>query len=87
MKSESKYNNPPTSRRGQNMILFSPAHREQKISVTTAGKGGYTVKVKNIYGAPPPYPEEHHEVIKDMQTIVQGMITQGYDMEGLAQAN
>ena len=25
MKSESKYNNPPTSRRGQNMILFSPS--------------------------------------------------------------
>ena len=40
-----------------------------------------------MYGAPPPYPEEHHEVIEGIQIIVQGMQTQGYDLEGLAQEN
>ena len=40
-----------------------------------------------LYVAPPPSPEEHHEVIEDIQTIVQGMRTQGFNMEGLAQAN
>ena len=35
---------------------------------------------------PPPL-EEHHEAINDMHTIVQGMQTQRYEMEGLAQAN
>ena len=47
--------------------------------VTTAGKGGYT--------APPPSPVEHHEVIEDIQIIVQGMRTQGYDPEGMVQDN
>ena len=41
------------------------------------GGGGYTATVKNIYSAPTPSPEEHHEVIKDIQTTVQGMQTQG----------
>ena len=55
--------------------------------VTTSVKRGYTATVQNIYGAPPSYTEEHHEVIEEIQTIVQGMQTQGYDLEGLAQAN
>ena len=63
------------------------AHREQKSAVTTAGKGGYTAIVQNIYGAPPPSPEEHHEVLEEIQTIVQVMQMQGYKMKGLAQAN
>ena len=63
------------------------AHQEQKIAVTTAGKGGYTATVQKIYSAPPPSPEEHHEAIEDIKKIVQGMRTQGYELEGLAQAN
>ena len=43
--------------------------------------------VQNIYGEPPPPTEEHHEAIEDIQTIVQGMQAQIYDLEGLAQAN
>ena len=43
--------------------------------------------MKNIYGATPPSSEEHHEVIESIQTIVQGMRTQGYEMKGLAQPN
>ena len=68
--------------------LFShQAHQEQKIAVKTAGKGGYTATVQKIYDAPTNSPEEHNEVIKDIQTIVQGMQTQGYNMEELAQFN
>ena len=59
-------------------------HREQKRAVTTAGKGGYIAILQNIYGAPPPSPEEHHDVIVDIQKNLQGMRTQGYDLEGLA---
>ena len=55
--------------------------------VTTAGKGGYTATVLKIYGAPPLSLEDHHEAIKYIQTIMQGMQTQGYDLERLAQAN
>ena len=63
MESESGDDNPPTSRRGQNTsFCFHRAHREQKRAVTTAGKGGHTATVQNIYGAPHP-PEEHHETI------------------------
>ena len=43
--------------------------------------------MQNIYGTPPPPPEEHYEVIEDMQKIVQGMRTQGNELEKLAQAN
>ena len=69
-------------------IFFSQqAHQDQKRVVTTTGKGGYTATVKNIYSAPPTSLEEHDEVIKDIQTIVQGMQTHGYELEGLAQAN
>ena len=52
-------------------IFFHRAHREQKRAVPTAGKGGYTATVQNIYGATLNSPEEHHEVIKYIQTIVQ----------------
>ena len=63
------------------------AHQEQKRAVTTAGKWGYTARVQNIYGAPPPSPEEHHQVIEDIQKIMQAIQTQGYDLEGLPQSN
>ena len=43
--------------------------------------------MQNIYGAPTTSTEEHHEVIKGIQTIVQRMQTQGSDMERLTQAN
>ena len=43
--------------------------------------------MQNVYGAPPPPLEEHHEAIEDIQKILQGMQTQIYDLEGLAQAN
>ena len=62
-------------------------HRDQKIAATTAEKGGYTAIVKNIYGAPPPTPEEHHEVIEDIQTILQGIQIQGYEIAGMTQDN
>ena len=68
-------------------LCFHRAHQEQKRAVTTAGKVWYTSTVQNIHGAPPPSPEEHHDVIKDIHTIVQVMQTQCYDLEGLAQAN
>ena len=48
---------------------------------------GYTATVQNIYGAPPHPPEDHHKVIEDIQTVVQEMQTQCYDLEGMAQAN
>ena len=68
-------------------LFFHRVHREQKTSVTTSGKGGYNAIVQNIFDAPPPSPEEHYELIKDIQTIMQGVIPQVYEMEGLAQAN
>ena len=56
-------------------LFFHRAHWEQRRAVTTAGKGGYTVTVQNVYISPPPPPEEHHETIEDIQTIFQGMQT------------
>ena len=38
-------------------IFFHQAHREKIKVVKTAGKGGYTAAVKNIYGVPPTPPE------------------------------
>ena len=68
--------------------LFShQSLQEQKRAVTTAGKGGYTGTVENIYGSPPPPLEENHEVIEYIQTIVQEIKTQGYELEGLAHSN
>ena len=42
---------------------------------------------KKIYGAPPHSPEEHHEVNEDIQKIMQGMRTRGYELKGLAKSN
>ena len=39
--------------------------------------------VQNVYGAPSPPTEEHHEAIEDIHTILQGMQTHIYDLEGL----
>ena len=43
--------------------------------------------VHNIYIVPPHPLEEHHEVIENFNTIIQGMQTNTYDLEGLAQVN
>ena len=43
--------------------------------------------VQNIYGVPPPSPEEHQKAIKKINTIVQGIQTQSHELEGLAQDN
>ena len=56
-------------------------------AVTTAEKGGYTAALHNIYSGPPPPPEEHHEAINQINTIVQGINKQSYDLEVLEQAN
>ena len=69
------------------IYIFHRVHREQKRAVTTTEKGGYTATVQKIYGSPLTSPEDHHELIKDIQTIVQVMRTQGCELEGLAQAN
>ena len=68
-------------------LFLHQEHREYKRDVTTAGKGGYTATVKKIYGAPPPSPEDHHEVIEDIKKIVQVIRTRGYELEELAQDN
>ena len=68
-------------------LFFHRAHRDQKRAVTTVGKVGYTATVQNIYNTPLPSPEEHNEVIEDIQTIVQVIRIQGYELEGLAQSN
>ena len=47
----------------------------------------YPATVQNIYDAPPPPPKERNETIEYIQTIVQGVQAQSYEMEGLAQAN
>ena len=36
---------------------------------------------------PTPPPKEHHEAINDLNTILQRMKNQSYDMEGIAQDN
>ena len=61
---------------GTQQDCFHEAHQEQIRAVTTAGKGGYTVEVQNIYGVPPIYPEDHYEAINYLHTIVRGMKTQ-----------
>ena len=43
--------------------------------------------VQNIHGLPPPPPEEHHEAINNLNTIIQGIHMQSYDLEVLAQTN
>ena len=54
-------------------LFLHQGHREHKREVTAAGKGGYTATVQNIYGAPPPSTEDHHELIEYINTIVQGI--------------
>ena len=68
-------------------IFFHQAHQKPRKCVTTAGKGGYTAAVQNIYGVPSPPPEEHHDMIDHINTISQGMQTQSYELEVLTQAN
>ena len=53
------------------------------IKITYGAKNRHS----NFYGAPPPSTEEHHEVIEDVKTIIQGLWTQTYDIEGLEHAN
>ena len=67
--------------------LFQREHREQRRAVTTVGKGTHTVEIQNIYGVPPSPPAEHHKSIESLHKIVQGMQTQSYKLDGLAQAN
>ena len=62
-------------------------HCKQRRAVITTWKGGYTKVVQNIYGVPLSHPEENHEVIDNLNTIVQGIQTQSYDMDGMAQSN
>ena len=47
-------------------LFFKRSHRDQRRSATTARKGGYTAMLKNVYGEPPPLPEEHYEAIEDI---------------------
>ena len=61
--------------------FFHQTHQEQKRAVTTSVKCGCNATVKNIYGAPPPSTEEHHEAIEYMKKIMQGMRSQGYEVE------
>ena len=72
---------------GKIQIVFLPNAPRAEKSGNNRRKRGYTSTAQNIYSETPPSPEEHYEVIKDIQTIVQGMQTQGYELEGLAQAN
>ena len=51
-------------------LFFHRDHLEQIRAVKTAGKGGYTVTVKNVYGAPPQPLEDHNEAIEEIQIIV-----------------
>ena len=66
--------------------FFHWAHSGKMRVVTTAGKGGYTVVVKIIYGVPPPPSEDHHKEIDNLNNIIQGMQTHNYELEGLAQS-
>ena len=45
-------------------------HQEQRRAITTVGKGGYTAAVHNIYSVPSNPPEEHHETVNNLNTIV-----------------
>ena len=55
--------------------------------VTATGKVGYIAAVQNIYGVTPPPPEDQHKAIESFSRIIQGIQTQSYELEGLAQAN
>ena len=64
--------------------IFHQAHRGKSKEATTTGKVGYTATVQNIFVVTPPPPEYHHRDIDNLNTIVQGMQMQSYDLEGLA---
>ena len=49
--------------------IFHRYHHEQRISVKSPGRGGYTMTVQNIYVVPPPSIEEHHKRIDNLNTI------------------
>ena len=67
--------------------FFRRSHCEQRRAVTTAGKGGYTAAVQNVYGVTPLPLEEHQEVIDNLNTIFQGMQTHSYKLERMEQYN
>ena len=43
--------------------------------------------VQNIYGVSPPHTEDHHKAIDHINTMLQVIQTQIYELEVLAQAN
>ena len=67
--------------------FYRQACREKRRETTTTGRWGHTVAIKKIYGVPTTPPEEHHEAIDNLHTIVQGIQTKNYKLEGLAQSN
>ena len=68
-------------------MFYHQTHCEQRRVVTTSGKGGYTIVVQNIHGVMPSHSEEHHEVVFNLNTTIQGMHMYICDLEGMAQAN
>ena len=87
MTSYSGEENPPTSIPGRNLNCIPPSALIVEKSGINLSKRGYPATVQKIYGAPPPPPEDHHAVIEGKQTILQGMQTQVYELEVLAQSN
>ena len=55
--------------------------------VTTIEKGIYTTAVHNIYGVWPPPLEENRKAIESFHTIVHGMQTKIYELEGRSKFN
>ena len=68
--------NPKISRHGPgSRSFYTNLIDNKRILVTTTGKGGYTAMVLNIHSISPTPLEENHEVIENLNTIVQGMQT------------
>ena len=61
-------------------LFFRRYHQEQRRAVATAYKKGYTTTVQNLYGVTPTPPEEHHESIENIQTIMLGMKIHSYSL-------
>ena len=72
---------------GRFQDIFHQSRHEQRRAVTNSGKGEYTLVVNKMYDVLPPPPEEHHEAIFNLNTIVQGTQTQSDKMEVLVQVN
>ena len=68
-------------------MFFYQTHCAKRRAVTTIGKGEYTTEVHNIHVLLTPPQEEHRQAINNLHTIVQGMQTQSYDLEGQTHAN